>query len=344
MDWQGPLPTKRAVDLDRETGAVNGSLAERAAVHLLQAGSKLSSLFAHRGYRFGCRAFAVAFPDREVVVRLNADSLFAIPLGDGYWSKILNRAFVYEEEIDVFLSAVADTKYVFVDGGANFGYWSVLASSAAFGKQKAIAIEASSANVARLQHNAALNGNRFRVLNVALGRHTVGFAAITGRRHKALSTMSAEAGLADAVPVVSLDSLIQDGTVSGAERKVVKLDVEGVEIDAIRGGMGMLDNDAVVICEEHGSDREHRVSRWLIGSGFHVYILDPAVGRFLPVTEMEILKRIKKHRRVGYNIFATSSAFWEERLLSASRSGTPGREGIPAAGSREQCWPKAENA
>ena len=36
---------------------------------------------------------------------------------------------MYEPEIDAFLRAVADVDYMLVDGGANFGLWSVLASS-----------------------------------------------------------------------------------------------------------------------------------------------------------------------------------------------------------------------
>ena len=34
-----------------------------------------------------------------------------------------------------------------------------------------------------------------------------------------------------------------------------QLDVEGVEIEAIKGGARLLQTDCVVICEEHGNDR-----------------------------------------------------------------------------------------
>ena len=81
---------------------------------------------------------------------LNDDARFAFPFGDGYWSLLLDRGFVYEGEIEQFLRSVADVDYGFVDGGANFGFWSVLASSRPFGSHPVIAIEASSVNAAKL--------------------------------------------------------------------------------------------------------------------------------------------------------------------------------------------------
>ena len=70
---------------------------------------------------------------REIVVTLGDDARFAFPFGDGYWSLLLDRSFVYEREIKRFLRSVADVDYGFIDGGANFGFWSVLASSWPFG-------------------------------------------------------------------------------------------------------------------------------------------------------------------------------------------------------------------
>lgn len=313
------LPSTSA--FDRKSGMVNGATAlEAAAIGILQAGSKLTQRFGHRGYSLGCEWVAAAVPGRDIAIRLNDDAWFAVPLGDRYWSRLLNRAYTYEEEIEIFLRNAADTQYVFVDCGANFGYWSILASSAPFGRQHAIAIEASPANSSRLRRNAALNGNRFRVFNAAVGRHAGGFVHITGHKHEAFGTMPVEAGQADSVPVVSLDSLLYDGIVDGAKPVVVKLDVEGVEIEAIRGGAQLIGGNAVLVCEEHGSDPAHLVSRWLMGAAaLKVFIFDPAAGHFARVNGPDMLDRLKKHRWVGYNVFATSSGFWEKRLLSAAR-------------------------
>lgn len=54
---------------------------ERAAVLALQAGFRLSQSFGHRGYSIGCKAVSIVAPDRDILVRLNRDAVFAIPLG-----------------------------------------------------------------------------------------------------------------------------------------------------------------------------------------------------------------------------------------------------------------------
>ena len=99
---------------------------------------------------------------------------------------------------------------------------------------------------------------------------------------------------------------------------VIKLDVEGVEIEALRGARGMLAGDCLVVCEEHGSDRKHSVSRYLMEeNSLSLIVFDPAVRRFVRLDDLRLLDRMKRHRWVGYNVFATSGRSWKERLLSA---------------------------
>ena len=81
---------------------------------------------------------------------------------------------------------MADVDYCFVDGGANFGFWSVLVSSRPFGSHPVIAIEASSANAAKLERNAELNGGRFKVLHRAIGSTTGNQVWLSGAKHEAL--------------------------------------------------------------------------------------------------------------------------------------------------------------
>ena len=135
---------------DRATGRLEGATAlERCAALAFAAGAKASAPMHHRGFSIGCRMITSMIDQREIVVMLNDDARFAFPFGDGYWSLLLDRSFVYEGEIERFLRSVADVDYGFVDGGANFGFWSVLASSRPFGSHPVIAIEASSANAAQ---------------------------------------------------------------------------------------------------------------------------------------------------------------------------------------------------
>ena len=314
------VAARQLLTFDRGSGMLTGSrVIDRIAVLGLQAGSVLTRPFGHRGYRLGCKLVATAVADHDIVVRLNEDAAFAFPFCDGYWSRMLNRRYDYEEEIEAFLRNAADLRYSFIDCGANFGYWSVLASSRPFGRQETLAIEASSENAKRLRNNVLLNGDRFRWLNVAIGGRSGGFARITGARHEALETLALTQNEPDAVPVVSLDSLAAEGLIDATLPVVIKLDVEGVEIEALTGARGLMQRDCVVICEEHGSDRTHGITRHLINElSLSVFVFDPDRSRFSRLERMETLDGIKKHTWVGYNVFATSSPLWEERLLSAT--------------------------
>jgi FkbM family methyltransferase len=276
----------------------------------------------HRGFSIGSRMVSALIDRRDIVLQLNPDARFSFPLGDGYWSLLLDSSFTYEGEIERFLKGVADASYSFIDGGANFGYWSVLVSSRPFGGHPVIAIEASSANAARLARNAELNGGRFKILHCAIGPATGGRAWLTGQKHEAMRIGDASGAngggfQGESVEIVALDSLIDRGLVSPQHRLVIKLDVEGMEIEAIKGGQRLLSADTVFILEEHGADRDHTVSRYMLSNTpCRVYVLDPASERYEPVTELSMLDRIKTNTAIGYNIFATSSPFWEERIRS----------------------------
>ena len=71
--------------------------------------------------------------------------------------------FRYEDELELLFLDSVGVDYTLLDCGANYGYWSVLVSSAPLGSHKAIAIEPSSQNFAKLKNNAEINGNRFEV-------------------------------------------------------------------------------------------------------------------------------------------------------------------------------------
>jgi FkbM family methyltransferase len=206
--------------------------------------------------------------------------------------------------------------YTLLDCGANYGYWSVLVSSAPYGSRKAIAIEPSSQNFARLSNNAAINGNRFEVMRSAIGAAR-GTARLSGLKHEAFSIAGDASAGGEEVPVLALDNLLDDGTISPTGKFLIKLDVEGVEIEAIKGGTRLLQGDSVILCEEHGNDPHHTVSRYILEqTPLKLIVHDPRSNRLEVVTELSILDRIKVSSNVGYNVFGTASAFWEKRIQS----------------------------
>ena len=303
------------IQFDRGSGALEGAnLWERTAALALATGSKISSHFSHRGY-IGCaNLLRKTLPERDIAIKLNDDAVFEFPYGDGYWSKLLNRSYNYEDELELLFVDSADVDYTLLDCGANYGYWSVLVSSRPFGAHKVIAIEPSAQNFPKLANNAHVNADRFETMKCAIGSAR-GTARLSGTKHEAFSIAGATDSGGEQVPVMALDNLIEDGKVASAGKYLIKLDVEGVEIEAIKGGARLLGADSVILCEEHGNDPDHTVSRYILDqTPLKLIVYDPRSKRLETVTELSILDRIKVSTHVGYNVFGTASAFWLERI------------------------------
>jgi FkbM family methyltransferase len=303
------------IQFDRASGALEGAnLWERTAALALVTGSKISSHFSHRGYNGCANLLRKTLPERNIAIKLNADAVFEFPYGDGYWSKLLNRSYRYEDELELLFRGSADIDYTLIDCGANYGYWSVLVSSAPYGSHNAIAIEPSSQNFPKLANNARVNGNRFELMKCAIGA-VRGSAHLSGKKHEAFSIAGGTNDGGEEVPVIALDDLIDDGKVAQSGKYLIKLDVEGVEIEAIKGGTRLLEGDSVILCEEHGNDPGHTVSRYILEqTPLKLMVHDPRSDRLETVTELSILDRIKVSSHVGYNVFGTASAFWQNRI------------------------------
>jgi FkbM family methyltransferase len=311
------------IQFDRATGVLEGANSwERLAALALSSGSKVASAFSHRGYNSCANLLRKMLPERNIAIKLNSDATYEFPYGDGYWSKLLNRSFRYEDELELLFKNSLGVDYTLIDCGANFGYWSVLISSRPYGSHKAIAIEPSSQNFSKLANNAKVNGNRFEVMKCAIGAAR-GTARLSGTKHEAFSIAGGANSGGEEVPVIALDNLIDDGKVSPGGKYLIKLDVEGVEIEAIKGGKRLLQGDTVILCEEHGNDPNHTVSRYILEqTPLKLIVYDPRLNRLETVTELSILDRIKVSSHVGYNVFGTASAFWLDRINALNADAT----------------------
>ncbi len=177
---------QQPIIFDRATGHLEGATpVERGAMLALQAGAKICLRFNIRGFSIGVRVISSMLKPRDMIVLLGEDARFLVPFADSYWSWLVDRNFIYEDEIERFLRNVADVDYHFVDGGANYGFWSVLVSSRPFGNHAATAIEAASANVGWLTRNAELNGRRFKILHCAIGSANGSRVRLKGAKHEA---------------------------------------------------------------------------------------------------------------------------------------------------------------
>jgi FkbM family methyltransferase len=162
------------------------------------------------------------------------------------------------------------------------------------------------------------NNGRFKILHRAIGSENGGQVWLSGAKHEAFRVGTANGSeTGESIEMIALDGLLDKKWVLPGQRLVIKLDVEGMEIDAIKGGKRLLENESVVIVEDHGADRTHAVSRYLLNeTPYRLFVLDEASRRYEPITELSMLDRIKTSTVFGYNIFATNSMYWDERIRS----------------------------
>lgn len=194
----------------------------------------------------------IAPKDVECVVRLNADTKFAFELGDFYWNRLVSPRYVYEVDLTAILARFDKIPYTFIDGGANYGYWSVLVSSKEMGSHPAIAVEALASTHARLLKNCELNGHEIDPVHAAISDTDGDTVQITTWGKHAGSSLDSEwltdrRGVAhvEDVTTVTVDALA--ARVPEGVPIVVKLDVEGSEVAAFKGSVGALERGAVLL-------------------------------------------------------------------------------------------------
>ena len=127
---------------------------------------------------------------------------------------------------------------VFYDIGANVGFFSIIAAKLVGDKGKVYAFEPGEKNANSIRHNARLNNfNHIEVIEKAVS-HTSGEGQLLLAKYSgghALATADAPPDLAGEVTVdlVSIDDLIAQNKI--APPNFVKIDVEGAELDVLKG-------------------------------------------------------------------------------------------------------------
>ena len=200
---------------------------------------------------------------------LNEDAKFVFPADDNYWcpSVTVGKG-LYEPEIDWLLQRAGERPYAMLDCGANIGYWSVLASSAPYGRHPVVAIEASRANCQLLLRNAQANGDRFLTLHRAVYAESHKLVQLFGHRHYGKSLRidwhADGSDHVEEVETITIDDVTDRYFPNREYPMLLKIDVEGAEIEAIKGARRQMDEGALLIYEDHGKDPRHEVSRYIL--------------------------------------------------------------------------------
>ena len=155
----------------------------RLAVSLMDLSGYLTAPLNHRGfYNVTKQLGKLCGADERALVRLNDDSVFELLLRDPYWNRLMHEPCRYEPEIFHCFDLIKEEPFAFVDGGANWGFWSVLATSQQYGAVETVAYEPMPATFEFLRRNAEHTGERFRVVQRAIAGEAIERSVIEASR------------------------------------------------------------------------------------------------------------------------------------------------------------------
>jgi FkbM family methyltransferase len=173
----------------------------------------------------------------------------------------------FEPNEFVFIAKMLSPGMVFVDGGANDGLYAILAGHYVGRSGRVLAVEPSSRECQRLQANVALN----RLDNVLLEQVALGeepgesYLAVAGIGREVLNALvprhesdSTQTG-GESVRVETIDSLVRRHRLERVD--VIKLDIEGSEVDALLGAKETLARFRPILLVEAEADRLATLNR-----------------------------------------------------------------------------------
>jgi FkbM family methyltransferase len=277
-----------------------------------------------KGYWHIARVIGKTVPEsQECVVSLTDKSKFRFSLRDAYWSRLVSKGYSYEPEIaHVIRMLDRKSQILFLDCGANFGYWSVLVSEE-IPAATVIAVEASPRTFQHLVLNKELNGNRFTAINKALFSKSEKIVRFAVQGHHASASIESD-GVE--VQTVTIDDLVSSYA-APYDAVVIKLDVEGVEQEAIAGGLKTITSgrECVLIFEDHGKDKHSEVTEYVLATGLlSVFFIDEG-GRPSRISTAAEASAIKTKSKRGYNFVACTEGHLMDRIRRQLVDAVPGR-------------------
>jgi FkbM family methyltransferase len=183
------------------------------------------------------------------------------------WCNGHGRAFE-PETVAAFVAAVKADPACVIDVGAYTGLFTLLAHRA--GATEIVAVEPNQKSCTRIRENANLNGCNLTLIEAAASdAEGAGYVEVRDAARTGLSSLTKVTTDTTAQPAVmrTVDSIAQGQRVS-----VMKIDVEGHELRALRGAHHTLAHDHPTLLVEvnsgNGGDRTAEVAEYLGALGY----------------------------------------------------------------------------
>lgn len=206
----------------------------------------------------------------RAVVHVPGGGRVDVEVFDPYWAPYLLGGRAYEPEVHATLRRFAPLQPRFVDGGANMGYWSAVCLGGGLCRSGALAVDPSPATFDALMRTSALTPGIVPV-HAALSDVSGATVYLELVEYHAMTRVGARSGIA--VTTITLDDLLDRNGVGSDEPVVVKLDIEGHELPALRGAARLLQREHALIVEDFARDAWRNVA-WLLGQGESVWYVD----------------------------------------------------------------------
>jgi FkbM family methyltransferase len=290
-----------------------GTLSSHIQLSILKAADRILRGRDYAGQHKVCRLVGAFFPRQNSVVIEQDGMRLKIYLADPYWVRYVFLGFSYEEEIAGVLNVALDGRSVFIDCGANTGYWSIYAAQKIGSKDRVLAVEPAEQTFARLCENNDLNDRSFRpVRRVVYSRSGTTMQFRTASvRHEANSCLLPNSDDLQGCRIESVESVTVDDLFDGmglseneVSSVVVKLDVEGTECEALQGAERLIQRGAVFIYEDHGRDLRCRSTDFALNKCCLDVFLLQSPTKWVQIKDPMQLARLKVYPWKGYNLLA----------------------------------------
>lgn len=230
------------------------------------------------------------------------DLSFQCVAGDGMARKIYKRGSLDPEYMQHILKIQFKDDDIILDIGANMGWFSVVIGSKVPLKIKIFSFEPELVNFELLKKNVANNSVQcVEPINKAVAEKS-GVSTLflyhpknTGRH--SLLDINPETGKSIQIETIQLDEFLADRKIAFERVKFVKIDIEGYEFFALKGGMKLLEHLPYMFLEfspasiKKGGQSPADFIRWLQQFKFKFYNLD---GGKATAFDLEYLTKTEK--------------------------------------------------
>ncbi|MFC7594457.1 FkbM family methyltransferase [Terrabacter sp. GCM10028922] len=237
-------------------------------------------------------------------------------VGDHIFETVRRTSDFYERVLLDALAVFVAPGDMVIDAGANLGNHALYFAGVC--QANVVAFEAFAPTVALLERNVLESRlqDRVEVRAIALGReagHVVA-AGVNWANVGSTRFLPAETG----VEVIALDDAGLDGRVA-----LLKVDVEGMDVDVLQGARGLIDRDRPVIsCEAARPDELARLDEMVVELGYgylarynatSTWVLLPART---PLEQVVLQRHLITHTSMSH--IATRDLYYRLRLVNES--------------------------